>query len=182
MKAVGTGALFENQGHRVFMEATGKRYDNMKARIEKKGLPPLTFTKNEFREHFRAALGGREDGAIQCRYCRKFCTVEEVSPDHEIALDQGGSSDLHNIGFPCMQCNQQKGELSPDDYLRLLRFLETSLPMGRVNVLSRLAIAVKNTANMTRQTILIHKLQAELSALRGYAPKKKHKGDGLPPF
>ena len=49
-------------------------------------------------------------------------------------------------------------------------------------VQSEMRSLIKNTANMTRQTILIHKLQAELSALRGYAPKKKHKGDGLPPF
>jgi len=180
MNPVGTGALFENQAHRVFMESTGQRYDNMKKRNEKKKLPPLTFTKDQFRKHFLAALGGQEDGAIQCRYCHKFCTIQEVSPDHEIALDAGGSSDLSNIGYPCMQCNQQKGELSPTDFLKLLAFLERDLPMGRVNVLSRLAIAVKNTANMTRQTILIHKLQAELNGLRG-TPRKLGKFQE-PPF
>jgi hypothetical protein len=172
MKPVGTGALFENQGHRLFTEITGRRYDDMARRIEKKKLPPLTFTKGEFRAHVLAALNGNEDGAIQCRYCRKFCTIKEVSPDHEKPLSRGGSTDLHNIGFPCMNCNQAKGSMTPMEFLKLRAFLECEIPEARIDVLGRLARSNKLARTATHMRGMLARLNE----------KNAKKQDDLEPF
>ncbi len=153
----GAGALFPAQGHRGFMEITGARYDAMVVRVKKKKLPPLNFSKDQFRVLVLQKLGGHEDGAIQCPYCRKFCTLKEVTPDHEQPLSRGGSSGLDNLGFPCMQCNQQKGSLTPNEFFALLAFLEERIPLGRQDVLSRLANAVKLAAGAARNRALIAK-------------------------
>jgi 5-methylcytosine-specific restriction endonuclease McrA len=176
MNPVGTGALFENQGHRGFMEVTGSRYDAMVVRVRKKKLPPLSFSKDQFRAAVLRALGGHEDGAIQCPYCRKFCVLKEVTPDHETPLSRGGSSGLDNLGFPCMQCNQVKGSLTPEEFHKLLRFLETEIPLGRQDVLSRLAKAVKLAAGAARNRALFAKFG------KPGKQETKQDDDGMPPF
>ena len=173
MKPVGTGALFGKQGHSEFLAVTGSRYDAMVARLQKKKLPPMGFTKEEFREFVLAALGGHEDGVIQCKYCHKVCTLKEVTPDHEIPLSRGGDSHWSNLGLPCQRCNQQKGSLTPDEFRKLLEFLERYIPLGRQDVLSRLEKAVKLAATVRRSIMLANKDKA---------PAKRKEDDGLPPF
>ena len=172
---VGAGALFPAQGHRIFIEVTGSRYDTMVARIKKKKLPRLNFSKDEFRAYVLEALGGHEDGAIQCRYCCKFCVLKEVTPDHEIPLSRGGSSDLFNLGFPCMQCNQAKGSLTPEEFMKLLDFLEREIPLGRQDVLGRLAKAVKLAAS-ARRNMMLAKANGQQRM------KDKEPENGMPPF
>ena len=175
MKPAGVGALFPKQGHSNFLTITGSRYDAMVARMKKKKLPPLGFSKDEFRAYVLEALGGHEDGAIQCRYCRKFCTLGEVTPDHEVPLSRGGSSHWTNLGFPCMKCNQAKGSLTPDEFLLLLQFLETKLPLGRGDVLARLAKATKLAAGAARAALILKNGGV-------MPPKKKKEDDDLGPF
>lgn len=173
----GSGALFGTRGKGGFMEITGSRYGSMVERMKKKKLPPLRFSKEEFRAFVLEALNGHEDGAIQCEYCRKFCTLAETTPDHRIPLSRGGSSYLDNLGFPCMNCNQAKGSLTPEEFTKLLRFLETEIPLGRQDVLGRLAKAVKLAAGAARNRALMAKF--------GGKPPQKHEvkdDDGLPPF
>ena len=135
------------------MAVTGSRYDAMQTRMEKKGLGPLPFSKQTFRDYVLRQLGGRYDGAIQCRYCKAWLTIDTLALDHEMPLHRGGSVDLFNIGFPCQPCNARKGKLTPDEYLRLLDFLERETPLARVDVLSRLEKAVKLAAGMRRHAM-----------------------------
>lgn len=143
---VGTGALFSGDAHKRFMELTGSRYDAMMRRLEKKKLilpnqPP--FTKDQYRAHLLAALNGKEDGYVQCRYCRGFFSINDIAADHARPLDRQGSIGLDNIEFPCKPCNARKGKMTPDDYLLLLELLEKYLPEARLEILNRLEIAVQ---------------------------------------
>ena len=144
-RPAGVGILFANKAKSGFLSLTGSRYDGMAARMEKKKLPPLPFTKEEFRAHVLAVLGGFDDGAVQCRYCRGFFTLGDLAVDHAIPLSRKGSMGLDNIEYPCKACNDRKGSMSPDDFLALLAFLET-IPLARIDVLKRLEQSVKLAA------------------------------------
>lgn len=171
MKPTGIGALFANQAKSNFLSLTGSRYDSMRARIEKKKLPPLPFTKEQFRAHVLAALGGHDDGAIQCRYCRGYFTLTDLAVDHAKPLSRGGSPGLDNLEYPCKPCNDRKGSMSPDEFLALLAFLET-IPLARIDVLKRLEQSVKLAAGARRSIML----------LKNAKPKEKKVQDELEPF
>lgn len=65
MKPAGIGALFENCAKSDFLRLTGSRYDAMKTRIERnKKLPPLPFTKDEFRAHVLNAMNGDRKSVV----------------------------------------------------------------------------------------------------------------------
>ncbi len=142
------------------MTRTGSMYDGMKSRLEKKGLPPLSFTKEMFRNYVLRSLGGHYDGALQCRYCRRWMTIQEIAADHEVPLSRGGSSDLFNIGFPCSDCNDRKGKLTPDEFLKLLDFLET-VPHARIDVLKRLQQSTKLAAGARFNAARINELKQQ---------------------
>lgn len=146
MKSIGTGALFQDEAKSRFTRLTGSRYDSLCVRLKKKRIP-VPFAKRDFREHVLSSIGGKYDGYIQCRYCREYLGIVEIAADHEIPLSRGGSAGLENIGFPCHPCNDRKGSLTPDEYLKLTAFLELEIPLGRQDVLSRLAKAVSLAQN-----------------------------------
>ena len=152
-RPAGVGALFANKAKSGFLSLTGSRYDSMAARMEKKKLPPLPFTKAEFRAHVLAALGGHDDGAVRCRYCNAWFILEELAVDHAIPLSRGGSPGLDNLEYPCKSCNDRKGSMSPDEYLALLAFLET-IPLARIDVLKRLEQSVKLAAGARRNAMM----------------------------
>lgn len=185
---LGTGALFPATAHSTFTTLTRTRYDGMVARLEKKkiidvGRPP--FSLADFRAHVLIALNGNEDGFSQCRYCKGFFSLKDVAADHEMPLSRGGSAGLDNIGFPCQQCNQQKSSMTPDEFLKLLRFLETEIPMAWQDVLSRLAKAVQLAAGMFRNQPIIGALRESgewQKATAARSAKKKAKIAGLKEF
>jgi hypothetical protein len=170
----GVGILFANKAKSGFLALTGSRYDSMVTRMAKKKLPPLPFTKEEFRAHVLAALGGHDDGAVNCRYCRGWFTLEDLAVDHSKPLSRGGSAGLDNLEYPCKPCNDRKGSMSPDEYLALLAFLET-IPLGRIDVLKRLEQSVKLAAGARRAVMLAKGKQAPLK-------QQQPAGDGMPPF
>jgi hypothetical protein len=170
----GVGILFANKAKIGFLALTGSRYDSMVTRMAKKKLPPLPFTKEEFRAHVLAALGGHDDGAVNCRYCRGWFTLEDLAVDHSKPLSRGGSAGLDNLEYPCKPCNDRKGSMSPDEYLALLAFLET-IPLGRIDVLKRLEQSVKLAAGARRAVMLAKGKQAPLK-------QQQPAGDGMPPF
>ena len=154
MNPVGTGALFENQAHRVFMEITGSRYDGMAVRFKKKKLPPLLFSKDDLRGRVLYLLGGREDGFMVCRYCRSAFGLKDLALDHAIPLSRGGGMGLSNIEMPCQNCNQAKGSMTPEEFLKLRAFLECEIPLARIDVLKRLQQSVKLAASVRRSIML----------------------------
>jgi hypothetical protein len=187
MKPVGVGALFANTAKSDFLRLTGSRYDAMKTRIERnKKLPPLPFTKDQMREKILAAMNGNQDGAVICRYCNQAVTLAEMAIDHEIPLDRGGDIGLENLGFPCADCNQQKGAMTPEEFILFLRFLEKYLPLARVAILKRLQEHSKLLARMRSEAGVIGELKNEGSwqaaqTRRRHAMQAK-KQAGMPPF
>ena len=155
---VGTGALFQEDAHQRFFRLTSSRYRGMMERLLKKklilkGHPP--FDLNTARAHVLAAMNGKEDGFVQCRFCHGYFALSDISADHEMPLSRGGSIGLDNIGYPCQNCNQAKGSLTPTEFLKLIHFLETEIPMGRKDVLGRLAKAVSLAAgNFATQGVI----------------------------
>lgn len=136
----GSGLIFESEARRRFMALTGSRFDSLVKRLARKGIP-VPFTKEKFRAHVLNALGGAYDSFLKCRYCGGFFNVQDIAADHEIPLSRGGSAELWNIGYPCQGCNDRKGSLTPNEFLKLLAFLEAEIPLGRQDVLSRLSKA-----------------------------------------
>src|SRR5580658_793611 len=116
MKPIGAGKLFIQDAKSKFISLTGSRYDSLVTRLKKKNLP-IEFTKDQFRAHLLSALGGQYDGFIKCRYCTGYFGVVDIAADHEIPLSRAGGLGIDNIGFPCHLCNNQKGSLTPSEYL-----------------------------------------------------------------
>jgi 5-methylcytosine-specific restriction endonuclease McrA len=147
-KPVGIGALFPKSAHSVFMESTLRQYGNMKNRMRKKLKDEkyeLPFSLKDYREDILSVMDGKIDGATECRYCRKFVTVEDVAVDHAKPLSRGGSPGLENLDYTCRPCNNRKGELEIDEFKKLLAFLET-IPLARIGVLKRLEQSISLAA------------------------------------
>ena len=145
-KKVGTGILFQKTVKSVFTEITGSQYDNMLARVMRKGFYSLPFDKESYRMHVLSAMGGNYDGFFRCRYCNGYFTLEQVAVDHAHPLGRGGGVELENLEFPCSPCNHRKGKLTPEEYLLLLEFLDAKIPLGKTDVLNRLEISVQLAA------------------------------------
>jgi len=161
-KPVGVGSLFVKDSHGDFMRLTGSRYNAMMDRLAKKKLidkenPP--FTCDEYRQQILAAMNGKEDGFIQCRYCRGYFGIKDIGSDHAMPLHLRGSVGLENIEFPCKRCNSIKGKLTPDELLKLMRFLEIELPLARMEVLNRLEISVQLVIGHRANAPIINELK-----------------------
>lgn len=185
-KPLGAGKLFVKDAHETFMRLTLSRYQNMIKRLAKKKLineehPP--FTCDQYREQVLAALNGKEDGFVKCRYCSGYFTVADIASDHANPLDCGGSFALDNIEFPCKQCNLQKGKMTPIEFLRFLHLLETELPRARVDILARLAQSVQLAAGQRNIAPVINTLKesgewGKAQAIRRQAKRDKDAGFG----
>ena len=128
-----------------------------------------------------AAMNGAHDGFIKCRYCSGFVSLEQTASDHEMPLSRGGSPGLDNIGFPCKRCNSAKGSLTPNEFLALLRFLETEIPMGRMDVLERLEKSVQVMAGQRYNSGVIGELKKS-GAWQAARDARKAKKNGLGKF
>jgi 5-methylcytosine-specific restriction endonuclease McrA len=153
-QVVGAGVLFAQASRTTFNDLTRSRYQGMVDRLKKKKLPALTFSLEEFRTDIRNVMGGVEDGAIMCRFCRRWFTLSEIAVDHSMPLSRGGSPNLTNIDYPCKPCNSRKGSLTTQEYAELVLFLEGKHPLMMKDVLSRLEKANALAAGARRAQML----------------------------
>jgi hypothetical protein len=183
-KPIGSGSLFEDRAHKQFYDVTRARYSSMSDRMKRKKLPPLPFTLEEFRQDVLSVMGGKEDGPIICRYCKRAFTINEVAVDHANPLSRGGSAGLDNLDYPCRPCNNRKGSMTMDEFTKLLAFLET-IPYARIDVLKRLEQSVALAAGARADMAIKNELRK--SGVWGQAQKarrdrKKEKESGLGQF
>lgn len=171
------GILFPKVARTSFVDVTRSRYQGMCDRMKKKKLPPPPFTLEQFRADVLSVMGGNEDGAIQCRYCKRFFTLSETAVDHATPLSRGGSSALDNLDYPCRQCNSRKGSLTLAEYEALLAYLDTVHPLARKDVLSRLEKADKLAASARRSQMLAARLEDN-----GSTPKAPVDDRSMEPF
>jgi hypothetical protein len=184
-KKVGTGSLFPKSSHDLFMGVTRTRYSGMVERLKKKKLPSLPFTLDEFRADVLSVMGGNEDGAITCRYCKMAFALDGIAVDHAKPLSRGGDADLSNLDYPCRADNYRKGSMTMQEYGSLLAFLETQHPLMRQDVLSRLEKAVQLASGAFANQGIINDLRK--SGVWGQTQKarrdrKKAKESGLGKF
>jgi hypothetical protein len=184
-KPVGTGVLFPKNAHDEFMTVTRTRYSSMVERLKRKKLPPLPFTLDEFRADILSVMGGKQDGAVVCRYCKMAFALDGIAVDHAKPLSRGGSAGLENIDYPCRADNYRKGAMTMQEYGSLLAFLETQHPLMRQDVLSRLekAVQLASGAFANQGTIADLKKTGQWQAVQAARrAKKKAKESGLGAF
>jgi hypothetical protein len=88
----------------------------------------------------REAIHEREGGA--CFYCLRRMKPMVRCLDHVVARVRGGRNGYRNVVSACSECNSQKGERRPEDFLRWLwreGRLSTDELSGRLRALARLA-------------------------------------------
>jgi hypothetical protein len=174
-QSIKAGALFPQAARTDFMTVTRTRYQSMVDRAKRKELPPIPFSLEEFRAEMLSVMGGKEDGPIYCRYCKRYFATHEVAVDHATPLSRGGSQGLANIDYPCAQDNNRKGSLTLLEYNALLAFLDTQHPLMRQDVLSRLEKANRLAAGARRNQALIAEFKKT-----GQWGKKKQKQQAQP--
>jgi 5-methylcytosine-specific restriction endonuclease McrA len=141
------------------MELTRRQYGNMVGRMKRNKLPPPPFTLDEYRRDVLGVMGGKEDGPIECRYCKRIFTLAEIAVDHAKPLSRGGSAGLDNLDYPCAADNDGKGSLEVHEYLDLLRYLDGVHPLARKDILSRLKKANSLAASARRAQALAAELR-----------------------
>jgi hypothetical protein len=156
------GSLFKSETRADFMAVTADRYASMKSRLKKKGLPPPPFSLDDFRADVLSVMGGKKDGALQCRYCLGYFVINEIAVDHATPLSRGGSLGIENLDYICGPCNDRKGALTLDEYAALLGFLATLHPLARQDILKRLEQSNKLAAGLRRSIMLAKGKQAKL--------------------
>ena len=100
---IATGSLFEDRAHKAYMEFTLRQYGHMKTRWRKKlknDKIDLPFSLTQFREQVLRMMGGKEDGVIQCRYCKVHLTIEGIAVDHATPLSRNGSPGPSRVVIP----------------------------------------------------------------------------------
>jgi hypothetical protein len=172
--SIKAGALFPQAARTSFVDITRSRYQGMVERMKKKKIPPPPFDLEQFRADVVGVMGGTEDGVIQCRYCLRWFTLQEIAVDHGTPLSRGGSAGLDNLDYPCAADNKRKGSLTVAEYQELLAFLNTKHPLMRANVLSRLERADALAAGARRAQMLSAKIQ---KMSQGREPENKRAPD-----
>jgi len=127
--------------------------------MKKKELPDLPFTLEQFRADVLSVMGGKEDGAFICRYCNRPLDLDEIAVDHAMPLSRGGGIGLDNLDYPCKEDNQRKGSMDPNEYMGLLKYLDTIHPLARQDILSRLQKAVTLAAGTWHSAAVINELK-----------------------
>jgi len=124
-----------------FDALTEQRFSSMQRRFR-----PLPFTLTRYREFVIDLLGGVQ-GLTRCEYCNTPLDLLRLELDHRLPpISQGGSRGLDNLAPCCMECNQQKGQMSSPAFLALrdlvfndFRFTQ----VDRVDLLGRLQSHLK---------------------------------------
>lgn len=180
-RPIGNGTLFETDAKSKFMLETKERYRLMGLRNKRKQeLGPLPFTVELFRVLVLDAMGGKHDGVITCRYCHRPFNFADVAVDHAIPLDRGGSNGLDNLEFPCGPCNDRKADMTPDEYEKLLAFVEKELPFARVTLLKRLQVATKLQAGWAHNLGIIGELEKTGQWQKAGKAIRARRGKGKP--
>jgi len=56
-----------------------------------------------------------------CYYCNKILLDNEITIDHLIPLSRGGKTTLDNLRIACKKCNNEKGNMTEQEYYTYLK-------------------------------------------------------------
>ena len=75
-------------------------------------------TKDQIDSIIKQGLGKK------CPYCGKEITTENMSLDHKHPQSSGGTSDIDNLQLIDNTCNRRKGEMTHEEYKKLISLME----------------------------------------------------------
>ena len=75
-----------------------------------------------------------------CPYCNKKIEPLLFSIDHKLPKNRGGSNELSNLQLIDIKCNKVKGDLTDEEFKRLMAFLKDNLVIYE-NLYRRLRMA-----------------------------------------
>src|SRR5690348_699969 len=73
-----------------------------------------TLTKGN-KDKIIMVLIGR-DGGTRCRYCKRSLRRSEITIEHLTPKARGGSNKIGNLAISCADCNNDKGDLTDEEY------------------------------------------------------------------
>ena len=111
-----TNRLFKTRTYSVYRHMEKRSYEV----VQKAMQVSLDFTLEEFRAMVELKLGFG-----LCDYCRQKITVKTFSLDHKVPISRGGSFGKENVQIICASCNKSKGGMTHNEYLALLKSLDT---------------------------------------------------------
>lgn len=67
----------------------------------------------------------------KCPYCDTKLTIENATADHIVPISKGGNNAQVNLIVVCSECNNQRGDLDFNDYLRIKnpKYIKMKLPI-----------------------------------------------------
>jgi 5-methylcytosine-specific restriction endonuclease McrA len=108
---------------------------HMKEKAEElKRSGEIDFDVDDLRQKVHALIGE------PCLWCSKKLTPKSFCLDHSIPLSRGGTFALSNLSVPCSSCNGKKGNLKPDEFIRLQTLLSEFPPEARGDIMTRLGV------------------------------------------
>jgi hypothetical protein len=121
---------FKKRANRLF-EDNRTRYRKVlaknlkKAKLPISALPPadkvLPFTRAQFAKWLWDQVGLQ---VALCPHCRAPIDILTLELDHKTPLRRGGEPELDNLEPICRRCNSIKGELTREEYVIFVNFLE----------------------------------------------------------
>lgn len=83
--------------------------------------------RNRIRKSIREEVYSRDD--FTCQYCLKQTPKPELTVDHVLPLALGGMDEITNYVTCCQECNQAKGDLSPEEFAAKIGLTVTDIPV-----------------------------------------------------
>jgi 5-methylcytosine-specific restriction endonuclease McrA len=121
----------DRRQQREFMRRSANIYRHQRDRAREYGQE-LPYRLPDFRELVVRCLDGL------CLYCGRPLTVANFSADHSDPTSCSRDFHLANVEIVCLRCNQTKGVMSAQEFLKLLQALKDFRPKTRQDVLARL--------------------------------------------
>jgi len=99
---------------------------------------PLYLTHDSLRTWLWKQVGLN---AIPCPFCHVPIDILSLTIDHQIPRDAGGEFRFENMECCCRDCNERKGEMTRDAFVKIIAFKPTLSPYDQAVFWNRLKAA-----------------------------------------
>jgi hypothetical protein len=113
----------------------------------------------------RARLVTEAEAPIRCFYCEREVHPDLVTVDHVVPLARGGKNRIENAVLACARCNNAKGPLTAEEFMRV-RSNPVLLTATRLNW--ELRISRKNSGGTVAARVSQRALERRMANRLGY--------------